>query len=78
MGGMGENNMAPRGQHLIETKDQKMLILSIVKKKGSENIMSIIPRANRTKGDKNSWLPQGGGARLFLGSQRRYQIHQTI
>jgi hypothetical protein len=44
MGGKGANNMAPRGRHLIETKDQKMFIMSIVqKKKGSENIMSIVP-----------------------------------
>ena len=33
MGGKGENNMAPRGRHLIETKDQKMFIMSIVQKK---------------------------------------------
>ena len=33
MRGKGENNMAPRGRHLIETKDQKMFIMSIVQKK---------------------------------------------
>ena len=30
-------------------------------------------------GDKKSWLRQEGGSTgLFLGSQRRYQVHQTI
>ena len=43
MGGKGENNMASRGRHLIETNDQKMSIISIVQKKGSENIISIVP-----------------------------------
>ena len=68
IGGKGENNMAPRGRHLIETKDQKMFIMSIVQKKGSENIMSIVPhvQANRTKGEKKSWLLKGeGGHRPF-------------
>ena len=60
MGGKGENNMAPRGRHLIETKDQNMFIMSIVQKKGSENIMSIVPQANRTKGENISWLLRGG------------------
>ena len=62
----GENNMAPRGRHLIETKDQKMFIMSLVqKKKGSENIISNVPQANRTKGEKKSWLLKGGGDRPF-------------
>ena len=35
--------------------------------------MSIVPQANRTKGEKKSWLLKGeggGGTGLFLGSQR--------
>ena len=56
--------MAPRGRHLIETKDQKMFIMSIVQKKGSEKIIYIVPQANMTKfkGEKKSWLLKGGGA----------------
>ena len=68
MGGKGENNMAPRGRHLIETKDQKMFIMSIVQKKGSENIISIIPQANRMKGEKISWLLRGGGDHHTIGT----------
>ena len=62
MGGKGENNMAPCGRDLIETKDQKMFIMSLVpKKKESENVISIVPQANRMKGEKISWLLRGGG-----------------
>ena len=35
------------------------------KKKGSENIIAIVPQANRTKGDKKSWLLWGGGTGLL-------------
>ena len=55
--------MAPRGQHLIETKDQKMFIMSLVQKKGSENIISIVPQANKQdkRGEKIMAPSEGGG-----------------
>ena len=54
--------MASRGRHLIETKDQKMFIMSLVQKKGSENIISIVPQANKQdeRGEK-IMAPSGGG-----------------
>ena len=54
--------MAPYGRHLIETKDQKMFIMSIVQKnKRSENIISIVPQANKQdeRGEK-IMAPSGG------------------
>ena len=40
-------------------------------------VLFFIGLSHFSLGDKKSWLVHGGTG-LFLGSQRRYQVHQTI
>ena len=63
MGGKGENNMSPRGRHLIETKDQKMCIMSIVQKKRIRKHHIHRTTGKQDERGKKSWSLRGGRGR---------------